>query len=665
MPLPNFFSVERIGYTKISDLFTDVMKDMIENGFTLVSASNGYPMTSWKTEILTGGSGHTVGQKLYITSGDRVQFAGNPRPAPYVNVLNTATVGTTTGVVTKVSDVISEYDFPIWTIPPTNPVAFSTTIDGLGTTGITANIANTAVSYDSIGRVQNAPQRFSFTLEAGGAVDPLNESRPSPTYPFVEEANRQPWRIQFVITDEQKVSGAVATPLQMYYDEQQGKVTISKITDDFGKIIDNVGSMGAAQPFGVFSDDDINQGLYNRKIRVATEEKTFPLSYILTVTNRGFFLGIYEGSWSTIRAATTTQSNYFNWVLVQRPVDRGTGVTLTRGKAPVFHINSVNYKYYKAVVREADILHPTSGPAATPGRGNLVILQTATTSTSASAWTATGEIDNRTVEEPLWLTLLEPGSSIYDKDSNFIGVVKSVDSDTKITFEQRPLKWQTTDDYFYTPPSVQALRTLADRHSPDSHAIFNSVEQIALTEDKTYLLSFPHNLTTPRFRYTEELDMIGTTSADVLMSGQDIQFQTYGEWGPRTYRALPANTSLNTGLRLAVLWKPVGPKWISPNEGSLGDIEAGDNIDLDLIAQEAPVAAGETPRADPIYEIVRGSLPKGLLFTNSGKIFGTVELAEYTEPTMIKFTVSAKHVEEGVHAGYALRDFWFVYKPTI
>jgi hypothetical protein len=158
--------------------------------------------------------------------------------------------------------------------------------------------------------------------------------------------------------------------------------------------------------------------------------------------------------------------------------------------------------------------------------------------------------------------------------------------------------------------------------------------------------------------------MIGTTSSDVVMAGQDIQFQTYGEWGPRTYRALPANAALNTGLRLAVIWKPVGPKWMSPAEGSLGEITSGDTIDIDLLADEAPVAAGETPRADPVFEIARGSLPKGLVFYPSGKLAGTVEVAEYTESTMIKFTVAAKHVEEGDNAGYALRDFWFTYVPA-
>jgi hypothetical protein len=96
-------------------------------------------------------------------------------------------------------------------------------------------------------------------------------------------------------------------------------------------------------------------------------------------------------------------------------------------------------------------------------------------------------------------------------------------------------------------------RTPADAHTEDSFAIINSTRQIALTEDSKFLISFLHNLTTPRFRYSEELDLIGQTSADVCMATNDISITAYQESGPRTYRAMPANNPYNTGLRVAVL----------------------------------------------------------------------------------------------------------------
>jgi hypothetical protein len=578
MAIPNFFSVERKGYTKVSDLFYDVMQDMLEHGFTFVNCSNALkdrPLTYWQPTVTSSSTSNTVGTKLYIHDGTRPSYAGTPRPAPYVTVTSVQS-----GAVTGVSEVISSYDFPIWTsdVLPETEIKLSSNASTFVDSGVTVTLANITAQSNRVGTIANvsyAPSTFSFTLEAGGDVDPLNSDFDpnSLTVPLGELTNdrKQPWRIQFVIPEDQQASAAVATKLQMYYDDVNGKIKISQVTDDTGAIIDNVGVTGAQQTGGIFVNSDLNQGLYNRKLRVVNQPQTYPLSYVLSITNRGFFLGIYEGSWSTIRAATTGNSNYFNWMLVQRPVDRGTGRVLTAGKAPVFHVNSVNYKYYKSVVRESDILHPT-------------------------------------------------------------------------------------------------MRVPADMHTADSHAIFNSVEQVSLTEDKTYLLSFPHNLTTPRYRYTDELDMIGTTSSDVVMSGQDIQFKTYGEPGPRTYRALPANGPLNTGLRIAVLFAPQGPKWTGPggevSPFNAGDIDAVNNnqVSIPLQAEPVPVLPGEPYRSLPTFRLERGSLPSGLSLeqiADNWEIRGTVNPADYTEDTVIKFTIAAVSNED---SGYSLRDFYFTYR---
>lgn len=100
----------------------------------------------------------------------------------------------------------------------------------------------------------------------------------------------------------------------------------------------------------------------------------------------------------------------------------------------------------------------------------------------------------------------------------------------------------------YTP-----WRVPADKHTEDSHALLNTTEQIALTEDSKYLVSFLYNLTTPRFRYSEELDMIGQTAADVAMASNNLKLTTYGEPHQRTYRSLGANLPYNMGLRIVVL----------------------------------------------------------------------------------------------------------------
>jgi hypothetical protein len=143
-------------------------------------------------------------------------------------------------------------------------------------------------------------------------------------------------------------------------------------------------------------------------------------------------------------------------------------------------LNSVGYKYWKFIVREEDVLHPSIG-------------------------------DRENIRE---------------------------------TWDYANSKIVTTSTSYRVP---------ADANTQDSFALLNTTNQVALTEDSKYLVSFIHNLATPRFRYSEELDMIGQTSADVCMAGNDISINAYNETGNRIYRALPANNPYNTGLRIAVL----------------------------------------------------------------------------------------------------------------
>ena len=265
-------------------------------------------------------------------------------------------------------------------------------------------------------------------------------------------------------------------------------------------------------------ETDSFQGLYNRGTRVGANGASYPLTYELAVTNSGFFLGIYESNWATqvgganigTPGTVGAVSGRFNWMLCQRPVDRSSGRILdnyesTYSKHPVFCVNGVGGRYYTFVVREKDISHPTAGP------------------------------DNHSAIK------------YYDATGSTTGTLVSP---------------YTSNEYLkYT------YRTPASLNSEDNHLLFNPENQISLTEDKKYLVTFPHNLSTPRFRYTEELDLIGFTSADVLMTGQEISILTYQYTGSagdprgpsgdpataRTYLALPPSGQFNTGLRICVV----------------------------------------------------------------------------------------------------------------
>jgi hypothetical protein len=308
-------------------------------------------------------------------------------------------------------------------------------------------------------------------------------------------AEQQPWRVAFDVVRNtshpsagpQQLLAYAATPVQL-----QDDGSIANIWNVGGTaVIDRAGMMGAFPSTtalqGAPDPTKPDEGFLNRTARVATNPEVYPLNYSLALTNRGMFFGVWEGTWSTIQKtkarSTLDNDNYFNWFLIQRPVNRYTGKVLTVGRTPVFCVNSVGYKYWKFVVREEDVLHPSLG---------------------------------------------DPQNSYnkYVTQSNGVSTISTVS----------------------TP-----YRVPADAHTQDSFGILNTTNQIALTEDSKYLVSFLHNLTTPRFRYSEELDMIGQTSADVCMAGNDVSITAYGESGPRIYRALPANNPYNSGLRICVL----------------------------------------------------------------------------------------------------------------
>jgi hypothetical protein len=93
------------------------------------------------------------------------------------------------------------------------------------------------------------------------------------------------------------------------------------------------------------------------------------------------------------------------------------------------------------------------------------------------------------------------------------------------------------------------LPVVADANTPDSHAIINSKRQVSITENNMYVLSFPNGINTPRYMYTDELDLVAYTSSDVVSMNSDIPITVYGEASPRLYRAMAANLGDNQGMR--------------------------------------------------------------------------------------------------------------------
>lgn len=96
-------------------------------------------------------------------------------------------------------------------------------------------------------------------------------------------------------------------------------------------------------------------------------------------------------------------------------------------------------------------------------------------------------------------------------------------------------------------------RRIADSNTEDSEGVLNTKNQVSLSEDGKYIVTFPSRLNTSRYRYPYELDMIATTSADVVSQFTDVPLSVYSEAQPRIYTAMQASGTANTGMRLLVL----------------------------------------------------------------------------------------------------------------
>lgn len=277
------------------------------------------------------------------------------------------------------------------------------------------------------------PAPFKVILAAGPDVDPLSTT--------------QGWRVCFQVTADQTCAAFVGTSFQI-----QDDGTLSTLSGSGGATLGWAGQVGKLSS-SISSDPEV--GFINRATRVSSNSNgTFPMSSRLSISSRGFFLGAFEGSWANGIFDPNAGASYFNWLLVQRPVDKSTGAILTTGKAPLFCVNKVDNLYWRFVVRESDVPHPT--------------------------------------------------------------------------------------------PAVNAAA-----HTPDNFRLINIENQVSVAEEKTYLISFMNSLNTPRFRYTQELDMLGIVSADVVMEGVAVPLSVYG--GSKTYTALPGSSSYNSGVRVMVI----------------------------------------------------------------------------------------------------------------
>lgn len=337
------------------------------------------------------------------------------------------------------------------------------------------------------------PTIFSATLEAGATVDPL--------------AATQKWRIHFNVIDDFQCKVYVASDLQL---------------PDTGttSMLERGLSLTAADAAGVIGSDlaypyrldattlmipanelntntsytaesvarlkrinNADSQFIDRTVRIPdmATAQSYPMSYLLTISPRGIALCVWE-------EAQDPTGNKSSWFIIQRPVDRTSGLPLidVASKTPLFCVYGLRDMYVPAAIKQDDPATPNTN-------------------------------EKQVIYPERWESGLK-----------------------KFVVRER--------DVFKPTVSYPAAYD-----SADSNAIVNGAQQVCITEDNKYVITFPNKLNTPRHAYTHELDLLAYTSADVVSQHTEVPLTVYGEGTPRVYKSVVANGPNNTLMRLMLL----------------------------------------------------------------------------------------------------------------
>uniref|UniRef100_A0AB39CDK2 Tail sheath n=1 Tax=Pseudomonas phage HRDY3 TaxID=3236930 RepID=A0AB39CDK2_9VIRU len=221
-------------------------------------------------------------------------------------------------------------------------------INDLSTNGFTVRFPSAwTPPVDATGRA-----KFKVTVEAGPLVDPLNAT---------ELQNKQPWRLQIEVFDKHTCGITAGSQQALRTDGSASYGTQGTTTKTLKGPLGAIGGYYTKNPSdpATFAPDPTKpeEGFINRTSRVVLGSNdisdSFPMTYSLSITNRGIVLCVWE-DYTSDNGATA-----ISWFVVQRPVDRVTGATIQTGKAPVFGLFGVAGKVQRFTVREADVLRPS------------------------------------------------------------------------------------------------------------------------------------------------------------------------------------------------------------------------------------------------------------------------------------------------------------------
>lgn len=458
------FHIERKNYTRIKDMMPVVIQDMVDNGFDLLYPAN-------IADITNVAGNYGFDEVGVAVTGGRKRWAAILKPDATVNAL----AGTGDYVVkfewdeAKISDVAIPVVDPIYDgkldVFVCTPLQVDT-VTGKHT-WFTAKFNKITSKIINLGASNSGDEGEDY-LESLGMLG-TNFSA-------------------------QALTGSNKTANTTYY-------TGSEVEDVSGYDKDLTAG-NFSFPAALRNRHQLAKHFWYRSHIKVAEVAAYPMSYVMSITDRGFFFSLWEQTSDDV-------GNRNSWMLVQRPVDHVTGATYVTGKAPVHCMYQIMTKYAHRPWIQAE--------------------------------------QNRTMVDT------DPSINIM--------------SPKAVNIRRFIVREQDIEAPYPTPRYVKDAFGLrmdyaeggfpfgvdATEHSVDYAAVINGRQQVAITENNKYVLTFPNGFNTARYAYTHETDMIAYTSADVISADTEVSITVYGEATPRVYKALQSNGPNNTGMRILVL----------------------------------------------------------------------------------------------------------------
>ena len=251
---------------------------------------------------------------------------------------------------------------------------------------------------------------------------------------------------------------------------------------------------------------------------------TYPFSYRLTMTERGLVFYLYD-------EAAADQADDYAWFCTQRTVNNQTGMPRT-DESSKFPVHTL-YSCSRESLYSQDFGIYFSAAAAN--------LQNAETQVDTVYDVNGNTYSVGGIEKDQDFYIMSP----YDREDYLADEYTAKNIWRFVAREMDVLK--PTDVHKY-----------ATRHQIDSNAIINPLEQLSITDENRFVITFPTGLTTQRFMYPkEETDLICFSSAEVVAESSNIPMTTYLYDGvitdKRRYQGMRSTAAYGNGMRIMVL----------------------------------------------------------------------------------------------------------------